>query len=154
MTRTVGRAATWSDLGVDRRGWVVSGVFAVDGSTYETTFASEAELARFLDFAFASPIKPATTRLYLHPDEAPARPEHQVSNLRFQFDPAHRVAAAVLLVIDRDAGRLLSWRTVGDAGRLLHHDPQLRGAVIEWAFGDMVPPSAVSWTEVTGLDWF
>jgi hypothetical protein len=174
MTRTARRPVTWSELGIDRRDWVVSGVFAVDGSSYEATFASETELGRFLDYTFTSPLKPATTRLYLHPDEVPARPERQVSNLRFQFDPVHQVAAAVLLVIDRAAGRLHAWRTVGDAGRpdvVLAHDswnehetrlpaesfitvPQLRATVMEWAFGDDVPPSAVSWIEVSGLDWF
>ena len=156
MTQAVRRATTWSDLGIDRTGCVVSGVFAVDGSSYEATFASEAELGRFLAFVLASPIKPATTRLYLHPDEVPTRPEHQVSNLRFQFDPVCQVAAAVLLVLDRSHHQLLSWRTVGDAGRadvVLAHDswnehetrlppesfitvPQLRAAVIEWAFGN------------------
>jgi hypothetical protein len=174
MTRAIPRAATWSDLGIDRTGSVVSGVFAVDGSSYEATFAGEAELARFLDFVLASPVKPATTRLYLHPDEVPIRPERQVSNLRFQFDPEHQVAAAVLLVIDRSHHQLHSWRTVGDAGRpdvVLAHDswnehetrlppesfitiPRLRAAVMEWAFGNEVPPSAASWADVAGVDWF
>jgi hypothetical protein len=122
----------------------------------------------------ASPVKPATTRLYLHPDEVPTRPEHQVSNLRFQFDPEHQVAAVVLLAIARSHHQLLSWRTVGDAGRsdvVLAHDSwnehetrlapesfitvlQLRAAVMEWAFGDAVPPSAVSWADITDVDWF
>lgn len=174
MTQTVQRATRWSDLGIDRTGCVVSGVFAVDGSSYEATFGSEAELGRFLDFVLASPVKPATTRLYLHPDEVPTRPEHQISNLRFQFDPAHQVAAAVLLVIDRNHHRLLSWRTVGDAGRpdvVLAHDSwnehetrfpsesfvtvvQLRSAIMEWAFDDVVPPSVMSWADITGVDWF
>jgi hypothetical protein len=174
MTQTVQRAMTWSDLGVDRTGCVVSGVFAVDGSSYEATFATKAELGRFLDFALSSPVKPATTRLYLHPDEVPTKPEHQVSNLRFQFDPDHEVAAAVLLVIDRSHRQLLSWRTVGDAGRsdvVLAHDswnehetrlpaesfitvPQLSAAVMDWAFGNVVPPPVVAWVEVGGIDWF
>lgn len=173
MTRTVRRPGTWLDLGIDRRGWVVSGVFAVDGAGYEATFAGAAELGRFLDFVFAARVKPATTRLYLHPDEVPVRPEHQVSNLRFQFDPHHGVGAAVLLVVERAAGTVRSWRTAGDAGRpdvVLAHDswnehetllppesfvriPRLRAAVIEWAFGDDVPPAAVSWVELAGLDW-
>lgn len=174
MTRAVQCDTAWSDLGVDRADCVVSGVFAVDGSHYEATFTSKAELGRFLDFALASPVKPATTRLYLHPDEVPPRPEHQVSNLRFQFDPDRRVAAAVLLVIDRSHHRLLSWRTVGEAGRpdvVLAHDswnehetrlpsesfitiPQLRAVVVEWAFGQTVPPAVVSWAAVAGVDWF
>jgi hypothetical protein len=160
-------------LGIDRVGWVVSGVFAVDGPSYEATLAGEAELGRFLDFVLASPVKPVTTRLYLHPDEAPVRPEHHVSNLRFQFDPERQVAAAVLLVIDRSQQRVLSWRTVGDAGRpdvVLAHDSwnehetrlppesfvtttQLRAAVLEWAFGEALPPTATRWAEVSGIDW-
>jgi hypothetical protein len=174
MTPTTRRALTWSDLGVDRHEYVVSGVFAVDGSTYDATFTSENELGRFLDFTLAAPVKPATTRLYLHPDEVPVEPGHQVSNLRFQFDPEHQVAAAVLLVIDRNQHSLRSWRTVGDAAHqdvVLSHDSwnehqtrlpaesfitisQLRTAVLAWAFGNDVPPQAVSWVEVSGVDWF
>ncbi len=174
MTQAEQRAARWSDLGIDRAGCVVSGVFAVDGSTYEATFATAAELGRFLDFVLASRIKPATTRPYLHPDEVPTRPEHQVANLRFQFDPDHQVAAAVLLVIDRRNQQLLAWRTVGNAGRpdvVLAHDSwnehetqlppesfitvrQLRLAVMDWAFGEGVLPSTAHWVEVAGVGWF
>lgn len=67
-----------------------AGVFAVDGSSYAATFAGEGELARFLDFVLASPVKPATTRMYLHPDEAPVRPEHQMSNLASSSTPHTR----------------------------------------------------------------
>lgn len=174
MTHTAQHAATWSDLGVDRPGLVVSGVFAVDGSSSEARFTGGEQFRRFIDYVLASPVKPATTRLYLHPDEVPVRPEHQVSNLRFQFDPGHQVAAAVLLVIDREHGAVHSWRTVGDAGRsdvVLAHDSwnehetafppesfitvaQLRAAVLRWAFGDEVPPADVSWVEASGIDWF
>jgi hypothetical protein len=163
----------WSELGVERHGWVVSGVFSVNGSAYEAQFTNEAELSRFLDFLLASPVKPATSRLYLHPHEIPARPEHQVSNLRFQFDPEHQVAAAVLLVIDRAHNNVLSWRTLGNAGYpdvVLAHDswnehetlfppdshitlPELRHVVTAWAFGDRLPPQAVKWVDAAGVDW-
>lgn len=174
MTGATPPAPTWSDFGLDRRGWVVSGAFGIDGSTYQATFTAEAEFVRFLDFVLASPVKPATSRLYLHPNEVSANPEQQVSNLRFQFDPEHGVAAAVLLVMDRDHGGVLSWRTVGNAAGqdvVLAHDswnehetvlppdsfvtiPRLRTAVTGWAFGDEVPPSAVAWVEASGIDWF
>jgi hypothetical protein len=69
---------------------------------------------------------------------------------------------------------LQSWRTVGDAAHqdvALSHDSwnehqtrlpaesfititQLRAAVLDWAFGNDVPPRAVSWAEVSGVDWF
>lgn len=84
------------------------------------------------------------------------------------------MAAAVLLVIDRNRKDVLSWRTVGSAGRpdvVLAHDswnqhetvlppesfitiPELRAAVTEWAFGDEVPPPAVAWTDAAGIGWF
>jgi hypothetical protein len=159
---------TWSDLGVDRHSWVVSGVFQVDGADYEARFTGEAELARFVDFLLTTPGVPATSRLYLHPDIVPARPERQLSTLRFQFDAEHDVAAAVLLVLDPESGGVSCWMTSGRAGRddiALTHDSwdrdgarfppeafvtitELRAAVLQWAFGEVFPPAVIEWTEV------
>lgn len=164
---TVGLRRAWSDLGVDRRTWVVSGVFQVGGGTYEARFTGEAELVRFVDFLLAAPGVPATSRLYLHPDVVPARPEQQLSTLRFQFHAERGVAAAVLLVVDRERDAVLCWMSSGGAGDddvVLAHDSwnqyetrfppeafitiaELRATVLQWAFGEMFPPSAVDWTE-------
>ena len=173
---TVAQRRAWSEFGVDRRHWVVSGVFAVGGATYQATFAAEDEFDRFLDFLFSAPDKPETSRLYLHPNVTPLRAEDHLSNLRFQFDAEQGVGAAVLLVVDRDRGEVLSWMSAGDAGShdvVLAHDswnehetrfpresfvtiPELRQAVAQWAFGEVVPPRAVRWQSVPHGDvgWF
>ena len=162
----------WSGLGVKRHSWVVSGAFVLGGATYEATFTRKSELARYLDFLIASPRKPATSRLYLHPNVVPRRPEDQLSNLRFQFDAEHDVAAAVLLVAVK--GEVLEWRTDGDSAApdvKLAHDSwnehetlfpsesfitiaELRRAVLDWGFGEQVPPEAVRWVRTEGIDWF
>jgi hypothetical protein len=105
----------------------------------------------------------------------PVRPEHYLSNLRFQFDAEHDAAAAVLLLIDRNQDdELLTWMTRGEASRpgvVLAHDSwnehetlfppeshitlnQLRDVVTQWAYGELVPPSAVRWSAVDGIGWF
>lgn len=159
---------------LDRHECVVSGVYGVSGASYSAEFAAESELARFLEFLFTSKVKPATSRMYMHANTSPLRPEHYVSNLRFQFDPDYQIGAAVLLVIDRASDRMRSWRTVGEAGRtdvVLAHDSwnehetvfppeafvtlsELHTLVMQWAFGETVPPPVVSWADVVGVDWF
>lgn len=178
MTATVGHQLSWSELvrhsGLERCDWHVAGVFDTGAGSYTTTFHTRAELARFLDFLLASPGKPATSRLYRRASVYPFQPEHDLSNLRFQFDREHDVAAAVLLAYDREDDRLYQWMTRGDAGRTgvtLAHDSwnehetlfppssfithtRLMAAVTEWAFGDQLPPSETAWTETTGISWF
>ncbi|HEX4700713.1 MAG TPA: Imm1 family immunity protein [Pseudonocardiaceae bacterium] len=178
MTIAVQRPLVWSDLvrhsGLGHCDWHVAGVFDSGAGSYSATFHSEPELARFLDFLFASPTKPATSRLYRRASIHPFRPEYDLSNLRFQFDGEHNVAAAVLLADDHKEDRVYQWMTRGTAGRTdvaLAHDswnehetlfspesfvtiPQLRAAVTAWAFGDDMPPPAVPWTDVSGIAWF
>lgn len=175
MTLTEQQPRAWADFGVDRHGWVASGVFQVGAANYQCEFRAEPELRRFVDYLMASPTKPATSRLYLHQSVTPVRPEHYLSNLRFQFDAEHDVAAAVVLLIDRNHhDELLAWMTRGDAGRpdvTLAHDSwnehetvfppksyislaQLREVVAEWAYGELVPPEAVQWSAVSNITWF
>ena len=172
MGESVESRLIWTELGVHRPGWVVTGSFAVGGANYHATFLNADELDRFLDFLFASPHKPATSRLFLHPNVVPRRTEDQLSNLRFQFDLEHGVAAAVLLVAVDD--EVLQWRTKGSSvhsGAVLAHDSwnehetlfppesfitmtELRQAVVDWGFGEQVPPDAVRWVRTEGIDWF
>jgi hypothetical protein len=171
------RPLRWPDLvrhsGLGRCGWHVDGVF-VAAATYGATFHHQAELARFMDFLLASPTMPATSRLYRRASIYPFKPEYDLSNLRFQFDSAHDVAAAVLLADDHEDDVIYRWMTRGDAGRddvVLSHDSwnghetlfpvesfitiaQLRAVVTEWAFGELLPPPAASWVEVDGVSWF
>jgi len=177
VTIATRRPLVWSDLvrhsGLGPCDWHVAGVFAHNTASYGATFHSEPELARFLQFLFASPTKPATSRLYRRATLYPARPEHDLSILRFQFDPDHQVAAAVVLADDRH-DQVYQWMTRGDAGHpdaTLVHDswnehntllppqshitiPQLRTAITAWAFGEQIPPPAVGWTSTGGLIWF
>jgi len=175
MTLPEQQPRAWADFGVNRHGWVASGVFQVGAANYQCEFRAEPELRRFVDFLMAAPTKPATSRLYLHQSVTPVRPEHHLSNLRFQFDAEHDVAAAVVLLIDRNhEDELLAWMTRGDADRAdvaLTHDSwnedetlfppesyislaQLREVVVEWAYGDLVPPAVVQWSVVSDVTWF
>lgn len=173
MTVTAQPTVTWSQFGRNPHTWVVSGVFQ-GSANYTGEFRDRDELGRFLDFLLADPYQPGTSRLYLHQSMTPRRPELDLSNLRFQFDPARHVAAAVMVVVDRDANKVLSWMTHGDAGRddvVLSHDSwgseamvfppesfitvaQLRQVVLDWAFDEVQPPAAVKWVDAPGVGWF
>lgn len=173
MTVAAQPTVAWSQFGRNPHAWVVSGVFQ-GSANYTGEFRDRDELGRFLDFLLADPHKPATSRLYLHENVVPHRPERDLSNLRFQFDPARQVAAAVMVVVDRDANRVLSWMTRGDAGRddvVLSHDSsggaamvfppesfitlgELRQVVLGWAFDDAQPPPVAKWVDAPGVGWF
>lgn len=133
-------------------------------------------LSSLLDSLIHSPAKTAPVHLYLIPvGHRIELPEFPPSNLHFDLDPDHGVGAASLVTWDKD-DEVRQWMTVGDAGRgdvLLTQDasnadlkrfppesfitiPQLRQVLIEWAFGDLLPPAAVRWRQTTEREvgWF
>lgn len=145
-----------------------SGVFQFQDATYQVSFTHEDGLLRCLDTMMSFPDKPATPRLSLRPaGYRGPRPEWPVSALRFDYDPAHQVAAVVVLALDRNAASHV-WMSRGPAGRadvVLTHDtwdaenkrfppeafislPRLRTVIAQWAFGEVLPPPAISWTAV------
>jgi hypothetical protein len=145
---------------------VASGVFQFSGATYSVQFKSELGLLECLDIMMSRPHKPSTPRLYLQAQGYKAdSPEWPPSNLRFDFDTTHGVAAAVCLALDKH-NEIHTWMTCGNAGQdgvVLTHDSwnpderrfpvtsmitidQLRELVVQWAFGDLLPPPVVQWT--------
>lgn len=145
-----------------------SGVFQFQDATYQVRFTHEDGLLRCLDTMMSFPDKPATPRLSLRPNGyRGTRPEWPVSALRFDYDMTHQVAAVVVLALDRNATSH-TWMSSGTAGRdgvALTHDTwdaenklfppasfisvaELRTVIAWWAFGDVLPPPAVSWTAV------
>jgi hypothetical protein len=171
MTTAADHPVAWSDLvrhsHLERCDWHVAGVFPSSSATYNATFRTEPELTRFLDFLFTAPEVFATSKLYRRAASQPYQPEHDLSGLRFQFDPRHHIAAAVVLADDHDADHLFRWVTRGDAGRsdvVLAHDSwnehetifppesfitvaHLREVVVQWAFGEVLPPPAARWVQ-------
>ncbi|HWE90702.1 MAG TPA: hypothetical protein VG317_14680 [Pseudonocardiaceae bacterium] len=122
-------------------------------------------LARFVDSLARSAAKRGPVHWYLIPTiHRIDLPELPSANLHFDVDPERRVAAASLAIRDRD-DEIHQWMTVGHAGSpevLLTQDgsnadqkrfppeslitvPQLRDVVVQWAFGDTLPPPAVNW---------
>jgi len=77
------------------------------------------------DLTTTTSLKPATPRLHLRAEGyKPQGPELPPSNMRFDFNLEHEVAAAVLLILDKD-DMIDQWMTLGDAGRddvFLTHD--------------------------------
>lgn len=133
-------------------------------------------LSRYLDNLISSAVKTSPVHLYLIPVGYRIElPEFPPSNLHFDIDQEHRVAAASLAVWDKHDD-VRQWMTVGDAGRddvLLTQDasnpdvkrfpsesfvsiPQLRQLVVQWAFDDLLPPAAAQWrpTSEREVGWF
>ncbi|HEX7661884.1 MAG TPA: hypothetical protein VF444_20645 [Pseudonocardiaceae bacterium] len=127
--------------------------------------ATRAGLTRFVDDLARAVVRRGPVHLYLIPaGHRIELPELPAANLHFDLDPEQGVAAASLAVQDRD-GEIHQWMTVGTAGRddvLLTQDAwnadvkrfpsaafitvaQLRDVVLQWAFGDILPPPAVPW---------
>jgi hypothetical protein len=126
-------------------------------------------LASFLDDV-TSAAATATAWLELRapgytPGERPT--EFPPSHFQFAVDAVLHVAAAVVLVVDRD-GIQHRWLSQGTAERrdaVLVADPwnpmtrfpgesaitlaELRQAAAEWAFGDVFPPPAIEWRNAT-----
>jgi hypothetical protein len=102
-----------------------SGVFQFDDATFSVKFKSESGLLDCLDMMMSRPDKPEKPRLYLEAmGYTPPTPEWPPSNLRFDYDREHNVAAAVLLALDKN-NEIHTWMTRGDTGGddvLLTHD--------------------------------
>jgi hypothetical protein len=119
-------------------------------------------LSQFLDDLINSPVETNPVHLYLVPvGHKIDLPEFPPSNLHFDIDREHQVAAASLAIWDKD-DEIHQWMTLGDAGRddvLLTQDAanpdvkrfpsdsfisvlQLRLLVPQWAFSDILPPPA------------
>lgn len=167
MSSSVGDAVQRADLTVTPGDeMVASAVFQFSGATYSVQFTNESGLLECLDLMTSRARKPETPRFTLRPRGwAPTGPELPPSNLRFDFDRERDVAAAVCLVSDR-TGNVHAWMTRGNAGRddvMLTYDSwnpedarfppesfialaQLRQLIVQWAFGDVLPPPAVEWT--------
>lgn len=148
---------------------VPSATFRDDaGSSFTATFGTETALRTFLDMALRYPGKTSTVTMFLKPGgyrpPPSAPPEFLPSSLYFDVDQACGTAAAALLLTDA-TGLSHQWLTRGDLGRddvVLVMDPynpeyatfpqesyvpvaMLREAAIQWAFGDGLPPNAVTW---------
>lgn len=165
MTAVDDRVRRSDLIHADTHRLTASGVFQFQGATYSVAFRSEPGLRECLDTMVSMRRKPGTPRLYLDAKGyEPDGPEWPPSNLRFDFDREHDVAAAVLLALDKH-NEIHTWMTRGDAGRndvMLTHDSwnpaerrfppesfitiaQLEELVVQWAFGDVLPPPAAEW---------
>jgi hypothetical protein len=156
--------------------FTVSGVFQFADSVYTIQFDDDAGLTRWFDAMLSFPEMTGTPRLHLRPANYEGdRPEWPLSNLRFDIDRGHGVAAAVLLALDK-AEVSHTWMTRGSAaqsGVELTHDSwnpddkrfppesfvtidELRDVVRQWAFGDVLPPPVVPWVTVPheSVGWF
>jgi hypothetical protein len=152
---------------------VPSATFRDDaGSSFTATFGTEVALRAFLDMVSRYPGTTSTVTMFLKPrgyKPAPsAPPEFVPSSLYFDLDQASGIAAAALLLVDA-TGLSHQWLTQGDLGRgditlvADPHNPEyatfphesllpvsmLRDAVLQWAFGDDLPPTSVAWRPAT-----
>jgi hypothetical protein len=152
----------------DRYKLRASGVFAFPNETYSVTFVHEEGVRRCLDAMLGFPDKPATPLLVLRPEGyRDKRPEWPVCALRFDYDIEHDVAAVVMLTLDKDAethpwmsrgsaGRddvELTWDTWAPEERMFPPESfitiaELRVVIEQWAFGDVLPPPAITWVAV------
>lgn len=154
---------------------VVTGKYAVGGSEFTAHIADEDGLAAFLAAVTGSPVATSPVRMFLMPEgyrpEKPLPIELPPSALYFDVDQEHQVAAAGMLVTTTD-GASHQWRTQGEArvdGATLAQDPhnpeftpfptesfitvgQLRDAVFEWAFSEVIPAPASVWQPASAWD--
>lgn len=143
-----------------------------EGSSFTATFRTETALDAFLDLVSHYPGNTSTVTMFLRPrgyKPAPsAPPEFLPSSLYFDIDQASGTAAAALLLIDT-TGQSHQWLTQGNLARdditlvMDPHNPEyatfppesflpittLRDAVLQWAFGDHLPPPAATWRRAT-----
>ncbi len=168
MTATSRHLAKIDLAGPDDRHLQATGTFYLRGAVHNVMFDNADAVVRLLGLLESEGDETMVHSLYLTPqgETAPS------ANLRFQFNREHQVAAAVLVALDKQR-RLYSWRTRGDAGRddvTLVHDawnpgdtvlppesfvfePQLRPAVVEFAFTEALPPPSVEWATVPDVGW-
>ncbi|HEV2777874.1 MAG TPA: hypothetical protein VGX25_00580 [Actinophytocola sp.] len=152
----------------DDRYLQATGVFYLSGAVHTVTFDNAGGVVALMKLLEAEGDDSMVARMYLTPqgETAPS------ANLRFHFNREHQVAAAVLVALDKHR-RLHSWMTRGDAGRddvTLVHDswnpddtalppesfiflPELRPAVVEFAFLEELPPPSVRWASVPDIGW-
>jgi hypothetical protein len=138
------------------------------GSSFSSRPATESALGAFVDMVITYPGETGPVRLFMEAKGlTPAPylpPEYLPSSLVFDVDQKQGVAAAALLIFDA-SGISHQWLTLGDRDRddvALIMDPfnpgfarfppeslvpaaQLRQAVLDWAFGEELPPTAVPW---------
>lgn len=138
------------------------------GSSFAASFASETGLRTFLDMVVGYPGVTSTVTLFRTPRgyrPAPSSPpEFLPSSLYFDLDRTHGIAAAALVLID-SSGHSHQWLTQGTQGRddvvlvMDPHNPEharfpreacipttvLHDVVIQWAFGDDLPPPSTTW---------
>lgn len=168
MTTTSRHLAKIDLAGPDDRHLQATGTFYLRGAVHNVTFENAPGVLRMLDMLEAEGDDAMVASLHLT-RQGETTP---VANLRFQFNREHQVAAAVLVALDKHR-QLYSWMTRGDAGRddvTLVHDPwnpgdtalppesfiivpQLRPAVVEFAFTEALPPPSVRWASVPDVGW-
>jgi hypothetical protein len=145
-----------------------TGVFYLNGAVHNVMFQNAHGVATLLGLLESEGDETMVHSLYLTPQGG----QEPQANLRFQFNRKHQVAAAVLVALDNQRG-LYSWMTRGNAGRhdvTLVHDSwnpgdttlppesfifvqQLGQTVVEFAFGDVLPPPSVQWANVPDVGW-
>jgi hypothetical protein len=144
--------------------------FKLGSTSVSLQIGDEGGVAFLLDTVLDPAARTETVSMYLmpypHRHVPPPSNDWPSSNLIFDVDQEHGVAAVGLLTLERhEQGH--QWISVGDAGRndvTLEMDPadpgahqfppssfitfaQLRRAVTEWAFGEILPPPSVLWRE-------
>jgi len=139
--------------------------YYLNGTRFSAHIVDDNGLEYFLESLLNCPMKTSTVCMYLKPEDyQPQEPEWPPSNMYFDVDRERQLAAIALLAFDKQ-GNSHQWLTQGEAGRddvTLIMDPwnpefkrfptesvitiaQLRGAVREWAFGDILPPPSLNW---------
>jgi len=160
-------------LYADQYGLTATGIFDVAPATSaQMRFGTVSGLGKFLDYYLAHGDDSVVARMYLAPNASAIR-DSPVANLRFQFNRRHQVAAVVLLAATAD-GACSTWVTADNVpchGLDLAHDTwnprdtrfpptsyvhlsTLKPTLLEFAFGDTLPPGPASWHSYAEVGWF
>lgn len=174
MTRSTENRFRRADLAHgDDHVLVPSGTFRDHaGSSFSASFATESALHAFLEMVLHYPEPTSTVTLFLKPrgyrPSPSAPPEFLPSSLYFDIDQTRGIAAAALLLVDKQ-GVSHQWLTRGTLGLddvelvMDPYNPEytkfpseslipsttLQNAVTQWAFGDDLPPTATTWRPAT-----